>query len=63
MAFDIGCIECGEPSGIVGFFATKEEASAALDAAEKKQQADWIGQHAFRIFDLESESSFSEWSK
>jgi len=63
LAFDIGCIECGEPSGIVGLFATKEEANAALDQAEKKQEADWMGQHRFLVFDLESEDSYSKFSR
>jgi hypothetical protein len=53
LAFDVGCIECGEPSAVVGTFATEQEARAAADAAEERQQADWHGQHYFEVFDLE----------
>ena len=62
MAFDIGCIECGEPSGVVGIYDTEEEAIDAAEMAQAKQKADWIGQHAFRVFDLESEDSYSKHS-
>lgn len=63
LAFDIGCIECGEPSGVVGIYDTEEEASDAALMAQAKQSGDWQGQHIFHVFDLESEDSYSEWSK
>ena len=63
MAFDIGCIECGEPSGVVGIYDTEEEAIDAAEMAQAKQKADWIGQHVFRVFDLESEDSYSKFSR
>jgi len=52
MVFDIGCLECGEPSDIVGFFTTTDEAVLRATDAEKEQKEDWHGQHAFVIFDL-----------
>lgn len=63
LAFDVGCIECGEPSGIVGIYDTEEEAVEANKRAWQKQTANWDGQHAFLVFDLESENSYSQWSK
>ena len=59
LAMDEGCYECGEPSGIVGLFATKEEAEAANELASKHQQDDWHGQHAFVVYHL-IEGPFSE---
>lgn len=52
LAFDIGCIECGEESKPVGLFDTEEEALAAAKTAEEIQSADWHGQHYFDVFDL-----------
>lgn len=63
MAFDIGCIECGEPSGVIGIYDTEEEAIDAAERVREKQSENWEGQHIFRVFDLESEDSYSQWSK
>jgi hypothetical protein len=54
MTFDIGSIECGESSGIVGMYATEAEAVEAADAAEQRHAANWNGQHHFEVFDLEN---------
>ena len=54
MVFDVGCIECGEPSRIVGFFATISEAKAASDGAKQEQSANWAGQHSFEIYDTDT---------
>lgn len=53
LAFDIGCIECGESSAPLGLFKTAEEASKACEAASVLQQANWTGQHSFEIFPVE----------
>ena len=50
LAFEIGCLECNLPSGVVGVFDTKEEAEAAIAGFNK-------GKHYstavdFRVFDL-----------
>lgn len=60
MAFDIGCIECGEPSGIIGFYGTEDEAQAACAAAAERQQADWLGQHHLEVFAVDSRSKYAE---
>ena len=63
MAFDIGCIECGEPSGVIGIYDTEEEARDAAEMAREKQKENWEGQHGFLVFDLESEDSYSKFSR
>lgn len=52
VAFDIGCLECGESSGVVGVFGTKAEAQEAMEAARSRQAADWRGQHHFTVINL-----------
>lgn len=49
-AFDIGCIECGESSSLIGLYATEAEAQAACDTWEA---VGWRGgQHYYEVFDL-----------
>lgn len=62
LAFDIGCIECGEESGVIGIFATEAEARAAADAATVRQDDDWGGQHHMRVFDLSSPGCLSRYT-
>lgn len=52
LVFDVGCIECGESSGVVGIYATKDEAEAERSAARERQSDDWHGQHNFLVIDL-----------
>lgn len=54
LVFDVGCIECGEFSEIVGFFATIADAEAALRAAQGRQRIEWTGQHEFHLYDVET---------
>ncbi|RTL08438.1 MAG: hypothetical protein EKK62_07720 [Acidimicrobiia bacterium] len=63
LAFDIGCIECGEESGVIGIYDTEAEAQAAADAAEVRQADDWHGQHSMEVFDLSAQGSFSLYAK
>jgi hypothetical protein len=60
LAFDIGCIECGEESGVVGTYDTEAGAEHAADAAEIAQEKDWGGQHHFVVYDLGSPESDDE---
>jgi hypothetical protein len=50
LAFDIGCIECGEESSVIGVYATEAEAIEATEVAIEAQQRDWHGQHVMDIF-------------
>jgi hypothetical protein len=60
LAMDEGCIECGEPSGVIGTFDTERDALNACEAARDRQKAGWSGQHAFEVYDLTVVTS--EWA-
>lgn len=49
---NIGCIECGVPSNIVGVFASKEQANEIADKFEVKFQWRGRGQNSFEVFPL-----------
>ena len=52
VAVDIGCIECGEESDVLGIFTTKKQAQKELNKASKAQQINWTGQHHFKMFEV-----------
>ena len=54
VAVDIGCIECGEPSNVIGVFTTKEAAEEACEDHETRQEANWKGDHSFVFFAVEA---------
>lgn len=58
LAFDIGCIECGESSAVIGIYGTKSDADANLKDAEDDQRGNWNGQHHFEVFDVSRSVSF-----
>lgn len=57
LVFNIGCIECGVSSNIVGTYATEEEALRVAKLLNDK--LDWRegGQNFFEVFDLFAEQS------
>lgn len=52
VAVDIGCIECCEPTAVIGIFSTHAAAQCACDEREAFQQAHWTGQHAFEVHEV-----------
>ncbi|MDR1662520.1 MAG: hypothetical protein LBR95_08895 [Azoarcus sp.] len=51
IVMDIGCLECGEPSHLVGLYASQDEAKAEAS----RLQRDFgftTGQHSFEVLDL-----------
>jgi hypothetical protein len=52
MVFNVGCIECGVSSDVVGFYATKEEADRVAKTCEDHLHWRQGGQNAFEVFDL-----------
>ena len=48
---DVGCIECGEDSDVVGVFTVWEDAERAADVARDHQRENWRGQHDFLVFE------------
>lgn len=53
VAIDIGCIECGQDSSVIGIYPSPDEAEAALIEPRKEQEADWHGQHSFEVHESE----------
>jgi hypothetical protein len=58
LVFDIGCIECGEESSVVGIYNTQEEAEKAKEEYFEPDtdwgKEEWHGQHHIEIFKLNS---------
>lgn len=52
VAVDIGCIECGEETAVLGVFTTEGRARAVLEDHEQRQEAVWHGQHSFDVFEV-----------
>jgi hypothetical protein len=50
LAMDIGCLECGELSKVLGIFKTPEQAKAVCDAADIGWRG---GQHSYEVFEVE----------
>jgi hypothetical protein len=55
LVFNIGCIECGVPSNVVGTYESEDEAKKIAKICEEK--LDWRhgGQNSFEVFNLEAE--------
>jgi len=63
LAFDIGCIECGEPSpatmtvvlesAVLGVFMSRDEANLAAEHAKRVQRENGRGQHYFEVYEIE----------
>lgn len=58
---DIGCIECGESSNVVGIFDTIEQAEEAINQYITNEpdeigfnwgRKEWHGQHSVEIFEV-----------
>jgi hypothetical protein len=52
VAVDIGCLECGEGSAVLGVFTTEERAQAVCDDHAERQAKGWRGQHDFAVFPI-----------
>ena len=52
MVFNVGCIECGVSSNVVGFYSTEEEANQVAETCEDHLHWRQGGQNAFEVFDL-----------
>jgi hypothetical protein len=60
MVFDIGCIECGEDSALIGFYEDLESANAAAESARIEQAANWGGQHYFSVWNVNTKEEVYE---
>jgi hypothetical protein len=55
VAVDIGCIECGESSNVLGIFDDESSAQKACDEASDIQAKNWHGQHNFEVFRVDKD--------
>jgi len=53
VAVDIGCIECGEESAVLGVFTSEKVAEEVLWEHQKRQDENWRGQHSFECFEID----------
>ena len=52
MVFNVGCIECGVSSNVVGFFSTEAEADAIAEKLDDVLGWREGGQNSFEVFDI-----------
>ena len=52
VAVDVGCIECGEETTVIGIYESKERAEAVLAKAREEQEKNWNGQHVFECHEV-----------
>ena len=57
LVFNIGCIECGVSSGVVGTYETEQEANAVSGNCRTLFHWREGGQNEFEVFDLLAESN------
>lgn len=53
VAVDVGCIECGEDSAVLGVFVSRAKAEAVCAEHKERQAEEWHGQHSFRVFEVD----------
>jgi hypothetical protein len=56
---NIGCIECGVSSGIVGVWSDKAEAERIAEACQHKYHWRESGQNRFEVFELPEAGTLS----
>lgn len=52
VAVDIGCIECGEESKVIGIFTDIADAEEELTKHAEYQSEHWHGEHSFELFEV-----------
>ena len=52
LVFDVGCIECGESSDVVGLFDSEDAANAVADRLNETMSFT-SGQHSYEVFRLD----------
>lgn len=53
VAVDIGCIECGENSNVLGIFTDEERAKVVCTEHEERQKKNWRGEHLYEVFPMD----------
>lgn len=57
MVFNVGCIECGVSSDVVGFYDDEAEAQAVAGYLDDVLNWRQGGQNSFEVFDLQADQS------
>lgn len=57
LVMNIGCIECGVSSGVVGVYETQDEADAIASKCDHHLSWREGGQNSFEVFDLSAEQA------
>jgi hypothetical protein len=55
LVFNVGCIECGVSSNVVGVFTSKADAEALAEKLHDKCNWREGGQNSFEVFELDAE--------
>lgn len=53
VAVDIGCIDCGEESAVLGVFESKEKAEEVISDHIERWSKNCNGDHDFEIFEVD----------
>jgi hypothetical protein len=53
VAVDIGCIECGEDSAVLGVFTSRDAAEVVCEDHDRRQREHWSGQHYFDVWEVD----------
>ena len=52
IAVDVGCINCGEKTSVMGVFTEFNKARKVCDEHEERQGNNWHGQHSFEVHEV-----------
>ena len=53
VAVDVGCIECGEETSVLGVFTDPIKAEQVCDEHSDRQAENWNGSHSFEVHTVE----------
>ena len=53
---DVGCLECGEESSVLGIFTDRKKAEEIMKKCKEYQSEHWMGQHYFFIEEIKEEN-------
>lgn len=53
VALDVGCIDCGESSSVLGVFTAPDKALNVCMEHTERQKKNWHGCHSFEVHGIE----------
>lgn len=60
LVFNIGCIECGVSSNIVGVFTHKEKANKIAETLEEKNDWRQGGENRYQVYEINEDDFITE---